>query len=294
MKKVLITGATGLIGKSLLSVLQSKKEYKIYAITTDENKLNKYENINVVEGDLKSSDFRKRVIEEIIPDVIIHLAWDQTTSDFRRSNENLKWLEISIDLLYRFIENNGKRFIFAGSSSEYDAQTGTFSEKSLAKAASKYGQCKRCFTELAQNYCSDKCSFVSLRYFTVFGENDTHSFGAIPQMIRMLKNSEEVVCNSPLTTRDYIYADDAAFITYKMIDNPFEGILNVATGTPYKMADIFRIIGEAMGKEELVKINWNNHRTDADYKKYIKYITTYNITDSNISISFFSSCNICN
>ena len=282
MKKVLITGATGLIGRSLITFFQQEKKYEVYVVTTNKKKLLGYENINIVEGDLKDSYFRKQIIESVTPEVLVQLAWDQTRPDIRQSNENLRWLDISIDLLYSFIESRGKRFIFAGSSSEYDAEKGTFRENSLAKATSKYGQCKRCFTELAQCYCKDQCSFVSLRYFTVFGENDTHSFGAIPEAVRKLKNDEEVVCNSPFTTRDYIYAQDAAEITYKMIESSFEGILNVASGKAYTMAEVFRIIGEALGKEGLVKINWTNKEKN-EFNADITLLESLNLIGTTMS-----------
>lgn len=276
MQRVLLTGASGLIGKSLMKIFAQNKKYRIYAITTNRAKLEEYDFVNIIEGDLCKEEFRKNIIELIKPNCIIHLAWDQTKKDFRKSNENLKWLNISMDLLYNFIESGGNRFIFAGSSSEYDGMNGTFTEEDDITPISEYGKCKKLFSEFGKTYCENKCSFVSLRYFTIYGEKDSHYFGAIPETVRKLKNNEDVFCNSPYTTRDYIYADDAAQITYDMIENNFEGIVNVATGKPQKMKDIFCTIGRALDKENLVHINEDN-KTIKEFNADIRLLNSLNI-----------------
>lgn len=82
------------------------------------------EDIQVVAADLLEARCRERIVEEIKPDIILHLAWGRQDGTARNSDENIEWLEASYHLLRRFINNGGKQFVFAGSSSEYEEDCG--------------------------------------------------------------------------------------------------------------------------------------------------------------------------
>jgi nucleoside-diphosphate-sugar epimerase len=212
MQKLLITGASGFLGKKVLEELILKNEYEIYAITTNSKKLSDFTTVKVVEFNLADISEIQQMMNKISPDVCVHLAWDQTSADFRMSHTNELFFKISMELLDSFKNCKGKKFFFAGSSSEYDGATGAFKETDDVKPHSLYGICKKKITEYgcSLNDHADGFQFISARFFTIFGLGDTHSFGAIPDLVRKLKNNEQVVCNSPYTTRDYIYVSDAA------------------------------------------------------------------------------------
>ena len=52
MEKVLITGASGFIGKGILEQIIKENKYEIYAITTSKKKLSEFNNINIIEANL--------------------------------------------------------------------------------------------------------------------------------------------------------------------------------------------------------------------------------------------------
>lgn len=255
MKKLLITGASGLLGKAVLKQLKGQREYEVYAVTRAGGHLKNHTDIHVIECDLCIETQREHLMESIRPNVLLHLAWNQEEDSFRMSNTNLLWLNISISLLYLFEQYGGKRFLFAGSSSEYDGSEGVFNERADILPASLYGLCKKAFNEFAVEYCKRAgIKYVGMRFFTIYGAGDSHDFGAIPTAIRMLLRNEELICNSPDTTRDYIYAADAASVILQLIDHSFTGIVNVASGNPRSMREVFQCIGNIMGKAQYVKM----------------------------------------
>ncbi len=259
MEKMLITGAGGMLGRSLLRQLRGNEKYDIYAITTKYEKLAGYEYVNIVVCNLLDEEQCNKMFQNIEPDILVHLAWNQESSNFRQSCENLNWLNVSTRLLYLFEKYGGSKFIFAGSSSEYDGAEGIFKETDDVVPASIYGLCKKTFNEFANEYCKKRnLAYVGMRIFTIYGEEDRHEFGAIPYAITKLSEGEPVTCNNPATTRDYIYADDAASIALKLIAGTFTGIINVASGTPKDMAEVFNTIGKIMGKEDKVRLNLEN------------------------------------
>lgn len=256
MKKILITGASGLLGKAVLRQLKKHTEYEIYAVTTNVKHLEKYTYTHVLACDLTIEEQRKNLLESIRPDILIHLAWNQLDASFRMSHTNLLWLNISTSLLYLFEQSGGKRFLFAGSSSEYDGTEGVFDESVDVTPSSLYGLCKKTFNEFACEYCkSRQIEYIGMRLFTIYSAEDPHKFGAIPSSIHTLASSKKLICNNPNTTRDYIFVEDAATVILQLIEHSFTGIVNVASGEAQTMQSIFYCIGEAMGKRHLITMN---------------------------------------
>lgn len=77
MKKCLVTGASGIVGKKLISKLLNSGNYEITALDLKSTKsvktLNKFKNkINIVYGDINDSTIMNALIKD--HDVIIHLA----------------------------------------------------------------------------------------------------------------------------------------------------------------------------------------------------------------------------
>ena len=256
MKKIIITGASGLLGKEVLKKLKRLNEYEVYAVTTKKEHLADFLSFNIVEADLTDAFQRKKIMEIIQPEIMIHLAWNQENADFRMSETNLQWLEISMDLLQLFEKAGGKKLLFAGSSSEYDGSEGIFAESVDVVPKSLYGLCKKTFNEFAKEYCKVRgIAYIGMRFFTIYGKGDSHSFGAIPYAVRQLSLNKEIICNSPETTRDYIFVEDAANVLLQLLKHDFCGIVNVASGTARSMQNVFDTIGRVTGKENLVKIS---------------------------------------
>lgn len=259
MKKVLITGASGLIGKEIISKMLESNDYEIYATTTNKKNLEQFERIKIIETDLLVSENCKLIFEKYEPEYMIHLAWDQRKSTFRNDKTNVDWLMVSLNLLQEFSKYGGKRLVFAGTSSEYDEHSGKMEEKYIEHKMSVYGHCKKVFTDLAINYGERFGIDVAIvRYFTIYGEGDGHEFGAIPSTIRSFLNGEKVVCKAPNTIRDYIYAKDAAAATLKIMESNYKGIVNAGSGIPHRMKEIFSIIANKLNCNELLSFENEN------------------------------------
>lgn len=256
MKKILITGASGLIGKGILDELAMYTKYDIYAVTTKREKLGMYKNINIIEMNLLSPQQCSKLIEQVRPQYMIHLAWALPGNDkFQNSQDNITWLEISLFLLKEFVKHEGQRFIFAGSSSEYNLSTTRLSEKAFCESMNLYGKCKKAFTEIALEFCSQKnTSFATARYFSVYGKNDIREGRAIPTAIRSFLNGQKIICKSPNSIWDYIYIEDAAKATIKIMESTYEGAVNVSTAIPTSMREVFETIVYILECPDLLRL----------------------------------------
>lgn len=254
MKRVLITGASGFLGQAVIKKLSQCDEVEAVAVVSGRKEVCFASNILVEKANLLNPDACKQLIIKTKPDCICHLAWGQEEEDFRHSHTNLAWLEASVRLLDIFATCGGKRFLFAGSSTEYDDKTGKLSETNRVVPMTLYGACKKSFAQIMKSYCQiEKIQYVDMRFFTIYGEGDSHSFGAIPQTINHFLRGESVICKSPQNIRDYIYVDDAADVVKTLIENNFCGSVNIGSGHPKMMRNVFEEIAKEMHAESLLQ-----------------------------------------
>ena len=253
MKKLLITGGSGLLGQALLAKLPPQT-YEVFAVTTDVTKFPRFEGVTPIQADLLNESSRHSLIEHLHPDILVHLAWD-LSPEFKQSDANLAWLAASLDLLHEFHRQGGRRFIFAGSGAEYDGERGNFSENT-GSAQTQYGICKRAFGETAMRYGEKFGLEIAVpRYFTIYGENDRHFDGTIPSAIIAFLRGERFLCNMPYAIRDFIYSEDAAEVTVKLLESHLTGAINITSGNPSSMRDIFSTIAEEMGTKHLLEFS---------------------------------------
>jgi nucleoside-diphosphate-sugar epimerase len=259
LKKVIITGANGLIGHAIIDKIYTT--YEIYAVVSGRNPVDFPKSVHIIKANLLDSKDREYIMTQIKPEIFLHYAWDVQDVDFEASENNIIWTEVSLHLLRCFVANAGRRMIFAGSGAEY----GTVNEKRVENIVfpyvklSLYGETKLAFADIMKNYCSAHgVEFVDARYFSVYGENDKRVYAVIPNTIISLLNNKPVVCKYPDNVWDYIYIEDAVNVSIKLIESAYCGSVNICSGIPHRMEDVFRVIAQKLDKEGLVTFDRNN------------------------------------
>lgn len=257
LNKLLITGASGLIGTAVIKAALRESKWEIYAVSSGRTEVHFAEGVHHIKANLLDHGLREKLIEEVRPDIMLHLAWSLEDSAFKNSYSNILWLEASLHLLRLFHDCDGSYFVFAGSSSEYG--TWVCKENSRTEPTNLYGKCKGAFTNIANAYCEQSnIKFASVRYFPIYGENDVVSKGAIPYAIGRFIKGERVYCKAPNNVWDFVYVGDAAEATVKIINSEYSGIVNVASGRPCIMKDVFSNIAEELNCIQLLEIDESN------------------------------------
>ena len=241
------------MGSRLLRRFAQEDEGKLFAVTSRAEGMETPEGVTVETADLLDGNAVKGLIKRVRPDVCIHLAWDQRES-YRDSPSNYQWLAASIQLFAEFERAGGRQFLFAGSSGEYEDRVGGMAETPSARRMSRYGRCKKLASELFLSEDSGMRVQVA-RCFTVYGPGDTHQFGAIPAAICALLKGETVFCRSPRTIRDYIYIDDAVEAVLRLLRSGYCGAVNVGSGVPRSMREVFLEIGRQLNCPERISFH---------------------------------------
>lgn len=162
MKKVIITGAAGFIGKALLKYLL-KFDYQVFAFVRDKAKMLDINsnNLVIIETDLSKNSLNSQIkhFKNLKIDAFIHLAWGgygKYTNDYNIQIDNIK---ISCSVAEFAVTINAKQFIFAGSSHQYLKLKDNYS--------SVYGMAKTC----AENFIKLILFKANIKYNTVFFTN---------------------------------------------------------------------------------------------------------------------------
>lgn len=74
MKKILITGASGFVGRYFIDYLDNLGEYEIYGTTQSNDTINTHNNVNYLKLDLTNQMAVHQTIKDIKPDYIVNLA----------------------------------------------------------------------------------------------------------------------------------------------------------------------------------------------------------------------------
>lgn len=242
-----------MLGRAIIEQLAAENKYQIFAVVSGKRPVSFPDGVIVEKANLLDTSEAAMLISQIQPHTMLHLAWGMEDIGFRESATNFLWMEASTALLRAFAENQGRCFLFAGTYSEYDNVSGKLCEMPRYKAMSIYGECKKALSSMMQNYCTRTgIQFIDARYFTIYGENDRHQFGAIPSAIFNLLQDKPMVCKAPNSVQDYIYVQDAARATIALMESAFCGAVNVASGKPHLMRDVFQFIAHELGKEALL------------------------------------------
>ncbi|MCI7126433.1 MAG: NAD(P)-dependent oxidoreductase [Agathobaculum sp.] len=251
--KVLITGASGFIGKAICTFAERNKDWDIYAWISGRRKVLLPDGIHVVTGDLRQPDRCDEIIQCVKPDVLLHLAWNLEDRNFLNNDANIQWIEVSLHLLRAFIKQGGRKFVFSGSSAEYGYEQEICKEGIPGKPVDLYGLSKLKFEEIAEQFCKlHHVQFASLRFFSVYGPGEEHLLHVIPLAINQLLQGKHFVCKGPNNVWDYIYIDDAAQAAIQVMQSDFFGTINIGSGVGSSMRDVFVQLAEAIGRKDLL------------------------------------------
>ena len=253
MKKVLVTGASGFIGKNVLPILLANG-YDVYAVHNG-GSIIEYENVTWHKCNIMNKDEVSLLFEKIQPEYLLHLAWFVTPGKWAIAPENIGWVEVSLNLIKKFNEFGGKRVVAAGSGLEYDWQYGYCNEELTPKnPATFYGVCKNATRQVVEAYAElVGLSFAWGRVFFLYGPHENPN-RLIAYVINSLLRRERANCSHGNQVRDFLHAYDVANALVFLLENEYNGNVNIASGEPIKLKELMLLAANEIGATELLKL----------------------------------------
>lgn len=253
MKRVLVTGAGGFIGRHCLGPL-IERGYEVHAL---ERCPPRTAPAGVVwhELDLLDAGAMRRLVSEVGATHLLHLAWYVVPGKFVTAVENFDWVIASFDLVRAFADAGGKRVAACGSGYEYDWRHG-YCVEGLTPCApdTVYGQSKHALFELIGAYAPVRgLSYAWPRVFFLFGPHE-HPQRLVSSVIRALLRGEPAPCSHGRQIRDYLHVQDVADGLVAVLDGDVQGAVNVCSGQAMTLREIVLAIGRITGRPELVRL----------------------------------------
>ncbi|MGV0835533.1 NAD-dependent epimerase/dehydratase family protein [Mycolicibacterium thermoresistibile] len=246
-KKVLVTGASGLIGHHCLQPLLDRG-YDVHAVGRDVPS-HGIDDVTWHRTDLLTD--AGALVERIEPTHLLHLAWQVVPGQFA-APENFDWVAASMDMLRSF---TGDRVLMCGSGYEYDWDFGYCSEGiTPLRPATVYGSCKHALQTMVGAW-ADHAGVSSAwgRVFFVYGPRE-HPDRLVASVIRALLHDEPALCSHGRQIRDYLHVQDVADGLVATLDSPVEGPVNICSGQATTLRDIVLAIGDILGKPDLIRL----------------------------------------
>ncbi|MBR1843511.1 MAG: NAD(P)-dependent oxidoreductase [Opitutales bacterium] len=249
-KRILLTGASGCIGRYVREILL-QKEFEVYAPTRRESPAGG--GIHWIKGDILDGTFIDRMMAGIKPECLLHLAWNLEEGHYQ-SNKNYSFLSSGIRLAQAFAENGGKRALYIGSFAEYATSDRPLKETdALDLDQTHYAFCKHHLHEIAERYFRvNGVSFGYARISFNFGARNIHRHRFMGLLLEHFRNDQPLVIKGGSLLRDFIYVKDTTAALVQFLGSDVEGTVNICTGKATSTKDFVTLFAKKVGKEHLL------------------------------------------
>lgn len=272
-KNVFVTGATGLLGPTLVKDLLSEQA-NIFVLIRDFVPNSSFfsegldKKVNVISGDLLDFQLLQRVLNEFDIQTVFHLGAQAIVGIANRSP--ISTFKSNIEGTWNLLEACRlspwvKKIVVASSDKAYGAQKILpYTEEAPMQGRHPYDVSKSCTDLLSQSYFHTyKLPVCVTRCGNFFGPGDLHFNRIIPGTIwSVLNNQRPVIRSNGLFVRDYIYVKDVAH-AYKTLAEKMDyaaivgECFNFSTDQPFNVLEIVDLILDVMDRKDLQPIILN-------------------------------------
>jgi nucleoside-diphosphate-sugar epimerase len=245
--RVLLTGATGFIGREIV--------HPLLALGAEVHTLGRGDprvpGVSHHPFDLLgAADFA--AVRAIGATHLAHLAW-HPERNFWTAPENLDWVAASLRLVRAFAAGGGRRAVVAGSCAEYGWRSERLDETASPIAPTTlYGTAKASLHALLAGAAPDLgLSLAWPRIFFPYGPRERPQ-RLLGTLLDAMRRNEIARFSAGTQRRDFIHVEDAAAAIATILSAPIEGAVNVASGSAVTVRRFVEIAAELAGMTDRV------------------------------------------
>ncbi|WNO03718.1 NAD-dependent epimerase/dehydratase family protein [Rhodoferax mekongensis] len=251
--KILVTGASGYLGRYILPLLKAAG-HEVHAVSSHDRAGDA--GVPWEPCDLLAPGQARQLLDRVRPEALIHLAWYAKHGSFWTARENLAWADATAHLLEAFRVSGGRRVVLAGTCAEYDWSQGyCVEDRTPTNPRTLYGKCKDATRQFVQTYCEESgLSYAWGRVFFPYGVGEPAG-RLLPSVLRALHQSEPVRCTHGRQFRDFLHVSDvAAALVHLAVGTAESGVFNIASGQPVRLGTVVELCASHFERAEPLQL----------------------------------------
>jgi UDP-glucose 4-epimerase len=249
--KILVTGASGLLGTEICRQLKQDNENEVWAVDNHSRSTTIPPCDKFLELDLTNGANFEQLPKDF--DYIYHYAAINGTKNFYERPNQVMWTNMVTDFnMFEFAtlcEKTLKKFVYASSSEVVsdDPETPVKENSNITingihNARWSYRLPKVCSENFLVN---SKIPYVIFRYFNVYGADSKAGHFLADQIAKIKSGVFEVV--GPEETRSFCHVEDAVRATIHMSRAVENDVLNIGNDREITIMEAAQVIASAMG-----------------------------------------------
>ena len=255
-KRVLITGATGFVGRQVLKCLATQDVNLTVIVRNDKQSLlTNYPSVEtvIVTPNLfaETAEWWENVLQDI--DTVIHVAWYAEPGLYLQSSKNLDCLQGTLSMAKGAVQAGVRRFVGIGTCFEYDLSHGMLSIETPLNPLTPYAAAKAAtYIALSQWFYEHDIDFLWCRLFYLYGDGED-SRRLVPYLREKLSSGEPVELTSGMQTRDFIDVSEAGRLIVEAAMGKVQGPINICSGIAITVKQLAEKIANEYGRIDLLR-----------------------------------------
>lgn len=245
--KVLITGATGLVGQELVSLLL-QNGFTVHYLSTSKSKLVSQNNYKGFYWNPKTSEIDLNALTDV--EVIVHLAGASVAKKWTPSykQEIIESRVLSTRLLYKTLQKNlhqVKQIVSASAIGIYPNDLNYIYHETDNKVDNSFlGNVVQQWEDEVNQFEKLHINVAKIRIGIVLAKNG----GALQEMVKPIKMGVGAAFGSGLQYQSWIHIQDLVAIFQFVIQNQLSGVFNGVAPYPVTNSELTKAIAKTLGK----------------------------------------------